>query len=239
MDERKQAEIEYPERVNAEGREWLRTKPFRNNPREVARHIIDFGYVVQLLEIEAGMEFCELACGSGWMTRWAARCGAHAVGYDISPGLIEIARAEAAAEGVECEFEVGDMEGLDLGRRFDSVLIYDGLHHSARPDLVLQTAARALRPGGRLLVAEPNWKHRFQGRAASKHYGTSELGYTPMQLKRLLHREGFTNVERFHNNRLRLFSNRPADVMSHIAEPWVYRALGPWWTRIWLRATAR
>jgi 2-polyprenyl-3-methyl-5-hydroxy-6-metoxy-1,4-benzoquinol methylase len=237
-DARKQAEIEYPERVPAEGREWLHTKPFRNNPREVARHVIDFGYVVQLLEIEAGMEFCELACGSGWMTRWAARCGAHAVGYDISPGLIEIARAEARAEGVECEFEIGDMEELDLGRHFDAVLIYDGVHHSARPDLVVRTAARALRPGGRFLLAEPNWKHRFQGRAASEEYGTSELGYTPMQLKRLLRREGFTHIERFHNNRLRLFSNRPLDVVSHLAEPWVYRVLGPWWTRIWLRATA-
>ena len=41
MDERKRAEVEYPERVGDAGREWLRTKPFANDPRETARHLID------------------------------------------------------------------------------------------------------------------------------------------------------------------------------------------------------
>jgi hypothetical protein len=88
------------------------------------------------------------------------------------------------------------------------------------------------------LLAEPNWKHRFQGREASRRYGATELGYTPRHLKRLLRRSGFSNVQRFHNNRKRLFSNRPADVFAHLAEPFVYRLLAPFWTQIWLRATA-
>jgi hypothetical protein len=64
------------------------------------------------------------------------------------------------------------------------------------------------------------------------------MGYSPRRLKRLLRDAGFTNVERFHNNRKRLFSNRPGEVGAHLVEPLVYRALGPWWTQIWLRATA-
>jgi SAM-dependent methyltransferase len=239
VEPRKRAESRYPEEIGPAGREWLRNKPFVHAPRETSRHLIDFGYVLQLLDLQAGMRLCELGCGPGWMTRFAARHGLAAVGYDISPAMIEIARERAAAEGVDARFEVGDMERLDLGRGFDACLTYDALHHSPRPDLVFRTAHRALRPGGRLLVAEPNWKQRFEGRGASAAYGTTELGYTPRRLKRLLREAGFTHVERFHNNRKRLFGNAPREVLAHLAEPIVYRALAPFWTQIWLRARAR
>ena len=208
-DPRKQAEIEYPNRAGDEGRDWIRSKPFRHNPRETARFLIDFGYVLQLLDLHAGTSLVELGCGSGWMTRLAARHGVHAEGYDISPAMIEIAREEAAREGLGVVFESGDYEQLDLGRRFDACLIYDALHHSERPELVLAAAQRALKPGGRLLVAEPNWKQRFQGRDASEEYGTTELGYSPRRLKRLLREAGFEDVHRFHNNRKRLSRTAP------------------------------
>ena len=237
-DERKQAEIDYPQAVGEEGRDWIRSKPFGHNPRETARFLIDFGYVLQLLDLHAGSSLVELGCGSGWMTRFAARHGVRAEGYDISPEMIEIARAEAAAEGLDVTFEAGDYEQLDLGRRFDACLIYDALHHSERPELVLAAAHRALKPGGRLLLAEPNWKQRYQGRKATDAYGTTELGYSPRHLKRLLRQQGFTDIRRFHNNRKRLFSNAPKETAAHLAEPLVYRLLSPFWTQIWLLARA-
>jgi 2-polyprenyl-3-methyl-5-hydroxy-6-metoxy-1,4-benzoquinol methylase len=237
-DDRKQAEIDYPSAVGEEGREWIRSKPFGHNPRETARFLIDFGYVLQLLDLHAGSSLVELGCGSGWMTRLAARHGVHAEGYDISPEMIEIARAEAEREGSQATFEAGDYETLDLGRRFDACLVYDALHHSEHPGLVLAAAHRALKPGGRLLLAEPNWKQRLQGRDASDAYGTTELGYSPRRLKHLLKDEGFTDIRRFHNNRKRLFSNGLGDTAAHLAEPLVYRILAPFWTQIWLRARA-
>jgi len=238
-DPRKQAEIDYPSAAGDEGRAWIRSKPFGHNPRETARFLIDFGYVLQLLDLHVGASLVELGCGSGWMTRLAARQGVHAEGYDISPEMIEIARAESEHEGLFVHFEAGDYEELDLGRRFDACLIYDALHHSERPELVLACAKRALKPGGRILLAEPNWKQRFQGRTASDAYGTTELGYSPRTLKRLLREAGFTDIRRFHNNRKRLFSNSPGDTAAHVAEPLVYRFLAPFWTQIWLRASTR
>ncbi|HEX9415887.1 MAG TPA: class I SAM-dependent methyltransferase [Gaiellaceae bacterium] len=236
---RKQAEVEYPDSVGTAGREWLRTKPFRHDPRETARLLIDFGYVLQLLDLHAGTKLCELGCGPGWMTRLAVRQGVEAVGYDISPEMIEIAREQARSERVDVSFEVGDMEQLDLGRRFDACLLYDALHHSGSPELVFRSAQRALRPGGRLLLAEPNWKQRFEGREAAERFGTTELGYSPRRLKHALKGAGFTEIERFHNNRKRLFSNSPRDLLAHLAEPIAYRVLAPFWTQIWLRAVAR
>ncbi|HUK95705.1 MAG TPA: class I SAM-dependent methyltransferase [Gaiellaceae bacterium] len=237
-EERKQAEIDYPSAVGEAGRTWLRSKPFANVPRESARLLIDFGYILQLLDLRAGMTLCELGCGSGWMTRFASRHGVFASGYDVSPEMIEIAREVTAREGLDAQFEVGDMEQLDLGRRFDACLLYDALHHTPRADLAFATARRALKAGGHLLLAEPNWKQRFEGTAATDEYGTTELGYTPHRLKKLLRAEGFTEIRRFHNNRKRLFSNAPRDVAAHLAEPWVYRLLAPFWTQIWLRARA-
>jgi 2-polyprenyl-3-methyl-5-hydroxy-6-metoxy-1,4-benzoquinol methylase len=238
-EERKQAEIDYPHAIGETGRAWVRSKPFGNEPRETARLLIDFGYVLQLLDLRPGVSLCELGCGSGWMTRLAARHGVHAEGYDISPEMIEIAREQAEAEGVGARFEAADMETLELGRRFDACLLYDALHHSPRADLVFTTAHRTLKPGGRLLLAEPNWKQRFQGRWAAGEYGVTEFGYSPRTLKKLMREAGFTEIRRFHNNRKRLFSNTPRDTAAHVAEPLVYRFLAPFWTQIWLRATAR
>jgi len=238
IESRKKAEIDYPSLIGESGRDWLRTKPFRNAPRVTARHVIDFGYVLQLLDLRPGMTLCELGCGPDWMTRLAARHGVRAVGYDVSPDMIAIAREISVGEGVQVSFEAGDMEALDLGRRFDTCLIYDALHHSPHADLVLRSAYLALRPGGRLLIAEPNWKQRFQGRDAVEEWGTTELGYTPRRLKKLLREAGFVTVERFHNNRKRLYSNAPRDIAFHLAEPFVYRLLAPFWTQIWLRAVS-
>jgi 2-polyprenyl-3-methyl-5-hydroxy-6-metoxy-1,4-benzoquinol methylase len=236
VDERQRGEVEYPERIGEAGRAWLRTKPFANDPRETARHLIDAGYVIELLELRPGMRFVELGCGSGWLTRFVARHGLDAHGYDIAPQMVEIAREQASAENVDAHFDVADYEQLDLERSFDACVTYDALHHSPRPELVLASARRALKPGGLLLVAEPNWKQRFQGRGAADEYGTNELGYSPHALKRMLKAEGFIEIRRFHNNRKRLFSNAPADVLAHLAEPIVYRVLGPFWTQVWLRA---
>jgi SAM-dependent methyltransferase len=237
-DRRKQAEREYPSRVDPGEHQWLETKPFGHDPRLTARHLIDFGYILQLLDLRAGTRLCELGCGSGWMTLLAARQGADGVGYDISPMMIEIARERAVAERLEARFEVGDMEALEVGRTFDACLLYDALHHSPRPDLVIRTAKRALRPGGRLLLVEPNWWHRSRGATASSEYGTTELGYTPRRLKNHLRQGGFVDIRRFQTNRKRLYSNAPKDILSHFAEPVAYRLLALFWTQVWLRGTA-
>jgi 2-polyprenyl-3-methyl-5-hydroxy-6-metoxy-1,4-benzoquinol methylase len=238
QDARKRAEIDYPDAVGAEGREWIRIKPFRSEPRMTGRLLIDFGYVLQLLDLQAGTSLVELGCGSGWMTRLAARHGVHAQGYDISPQMVEIAQAEADREGFGATFEAGDYETLDLGRRFDACLIYDALHHSERPERVLASAHRALKPGGRLLLVEPNLMHRFRGRGASDRYGTTELGYSSRRLKRLLREAGFVDVRRFHNNRKRLYSNSAGDTAAHVVEPIVYRLIGSFLTQIWLLGRA-
>ena len=81
---------------------------FRVDPRETARLLIDFGYVLQLLDLHTGSSLVELGCGSGWMTRLAARHGVHAEGYDISPEMIRLAQQQEEAQPTGVEYRVAD-----------------------------------------------------------------------------------------------------------------------------------
>src|SRR5262249_59664184 len=98
---------------------------------------IDRALTTPLSGLRDGVSPCELGCGTGWLSRFAARQGVRAVGFDISPGMVEIAREEAAREGVEVRYEGADMETLEPGERFSTFLVYDGLHRSSRPALLL------------------------------------------------------------------------------------------------------
>ena len=209
----KDAERAYPETVDETHRGWLHSKPFRNDSAETSRLLVDAALIILVLDLRDGVSLCELGCGTGWLSRLAARQGVRAVGYDISPGMVEIAREEAAREGVD-------------------------VHHSTRPDLVLATARKTLRPGGRLLLHEPNWMHRFAGRAASQEHGVTEAGYSARRLKQLVDAAGFTEVHRLHRTRRALHSNAPLDVARHFGGPLVTRAMGPFWSEVWVLADA-
>jgi SAM-dependent methyltransferase len=95
----------------------------------------------------------DAGCGTGEHTILAARHGADALGIDVSPRAIEIARRKAAMRGVGTIFQVLDALRLDtLGESFDTI-VDSGLFHvfddAARTRYV--TAVRAvLRPGGHL-----------------------------------------------------------------------------------------
>jgi SAM-dependent methyltransferase len=95
----------------------------------------------------------DAGCGTGEQTILAASCGARALGIDISPRAIEIARRKAAERGIDASFETLDALGLDtLGETFDTILD-SGLFHvfddAARARYVTAVHA-ALRPGGHL-----------------------------------------------------------------------------------------
>lgn len=70
---------------------------------------------------------------------------------DLSPEML----AASATINPECEHVAGDMRTLDLGRRFDVVLIHDAVMYMTTPEDVqsaLATAARHCRPGGGVVV---------------------------------------------------------------------------------------
>jgi SAM-dependent methyltransferase len=64
----------------------------------------------------------DMACGAGRHALLLAERGFRVVGVDLSPSLIELARASAKQRGVEVEFLIRDLRGLRLPKRFDLAL---------------------------------------------------------------------------------------------------------------------
>lgn len=127
---------------------------------------------IQRLAIPAGSRVLDVACGTGNTAIPLARSGCIVTGVDISTNLLEQARARAAAEGLNITFDEGDAEALPYpDASFDAVTTMFGAMFAPRPELVASEAARVLKPGG--LLAMANWNPAsFTGemfRAGAKH----------------------------------------------------------------------
>ncbi|HEV2713654.1 MAG TPA: class I SAM-dependent methyltransferase, partial [Terriglobales bacterium] len=101
-----------------------------------------------------GMRALELGCGTGYFTRELARSGAEIVALDVSPELLEIARANCSAPNVRYEIQNAyDLSYSDAA--FDSVVGSSVLHHLEIQD-ALREIYRVLKPGGSICFTEPN-----------------------------------------------------------------------------------
>src|SRR5438876_11212770 len=86
------------------------------------------------LDVPAGSQLLDVACGSGQVALWAARDGAHVTGVDIAPNLVQRAQARANAEGLKACFIEGDAEALPFeDASFDVVISLVGVMFAPRP----------------------------------------------------------------------------------------------------------
>lgn len=93
----------------------------------------------------------DVGCGTGEHALLAASLGHEVLGVDIAPRAVALARAKAAARGLEADFVVHDALRLsELDARFDTVLdcgLFHGLDDHERPAFV-DGLALVLAPGG-------------------------------------------------------------------------------------------
>jgi SAM-dependent methyltransferase len=115
--------------------------------------------LAKLLELGSPMRILDLACGFGRHANRLAALGHSVTGVDLMPGFLDIARRNAAAMKVEVDYRQGDMRRLSFSSEFDRVLLlftsfgYFGDDQNAQ---VLENMARALRPGGCLMLDVAN-----------------------------------------------------------------------------------
>ncbi|WP_461012168.1 class I SAM-dependent methyltransferase [Streptomyces capparidis] len=109
-----------------------------------------------LLDFPAGTRVLDLCCGPGLYLVPLARRGCDVTGVDLSPVMLERARAACAGAGVEVRLVRGDMLTHVEPGAYDVVLnvftsfgYFDDPRDNAR---VLRNAHDSLAPGGRLLV---------------------------------------------------------------------------------------
>jgi SAM-dependent methyltransferase len=114
--------------------------------------------VVGRMAAREGQRWLDLACGTGAVAELAARTGASVTGIDLSPGLIETAKARAADQGLDIDYRVGDCERLgDVeDASFDIVTSTCGVMFAPDHDATARELARVTKPGGRIGLA--NWE---------------------------------------------------------------------------------
>ncbi len=105
--------------------------------------------------IEEG-RLLDIGCGPGRLDRLlaAARPNLEVVGLDESTAMLR--QAEKGPNPANLEFREGKLEDADFAEDFDFALSVLSFHHWEEPLEGLEAAYRALRPGGRLWIYEPD-----------------------------------------------------------------------------------
>jgi SAM-dependent methyltransferase len=149
-----------PSKPAARGRPWfvdlfdedyLRTLPFLTPQATQA----EAEFVIQTMNLAAGAQVLDLGCGYGRHAMELAARGFHVVGLDLSTPLLVRGGEEAHRRGLTINFIRGDMRELDFDSQFDGAYCLFstfGYFDDETNKKTLMNVARALKPGGKVLV---------------------------------------------------------------------------------------
>jgi ArsR family transcriptional regulator len=133
----------------------------------------------------------DLGCGTGQVAAALAPFVRRVLAIDRSGEMLQAARRRLR-ECANVEIRRGELEALPIGDgELDAATLLLVLHHLPGPADALREAARALRPGGRLLICDmlPHDHEEYR-----QQMGHVWLGFAEKQLKVLLADAGFTGV---------------------------------------------
>jgi len=116
------------------------------------------------------------------------------LGIDIDPAGIEVLKQMGYS--AQC----ADVETMDLGQQFDTIVAGELIEHLENPGLFLRNMRRHLKPTGTLIISTPNpfyqgqsWKIWRYGRPMVHEDHTN--WQDPTTLTQLFHRTGFEPFE--------------------------------------------
>jgi SAM-dependent methyltransferase len=103
----------------------------------------------------SGKTVLDAGCGEGYNTRLLAKGGARVTGVDVSPRMIELARAEEEREPLGIRYEAASFSDLSLldDVTFDAVISSMALMDGADLEGALRELHRVLKPGGDLFFS--------------------------------------------------------------------------------------
>lgn len=122
---------------------WLRTRA----ERSAFARLLD-------ASIPGDAKIVEIGCGTGQMSLYLARADRMVIGCDLSRGALSLGAGAARRWGVDkVRFVECDLTNLPLREgAFDVVYCSGVLHHTPDPRASFRAIARAVRPGGMIVI---------------------------------------------------------------------------------------
>ena len=153
-------------------KQWDQIRSLHVDDAEIERAM------VSLIKPDEIGELLDIGTGTGRMLVLYGTQATRAVGIDLSRAMLSVARVNLEQAGLRnCQVRLGDMYQLPVASEsFDSVTIHQVLHYADSPADVIAEAARVLRPGGRLIVADfvPHGEEVLRDEHAHRRLGFSD-----------------------------------------------------------------
>jgi ArsR family transcriptional regulator len=133
----------------------------------------------------------DLGCGTGQISAALAPFVARIVAVDASAAMLQAAKRRLHAFG-NVDLRRGELEALPIDdNRLDAATLMLVLHHVPDPARALGEVARALKPGGRVVIADmlPHDRDNYR-----QQMGHVWLGFSNDQITTLLRESGFEPV---------------------------------------------
>lgn len=126
-------------------------------------------------------QLIDIGTGTGRMLEVFAGRAEQALGIDRSSEMLRLARAKLSERGLaNAELRQADLYALPLGdAAADLAIVHHVLHFAQQPGAAIAEAARVLKPGGRLLIADFAAHDREELRARDGH---TRLGFADEQM---------------------------------------------------------
>jgi len=175
----------------ANAAEWERIRalhaPEKDVEAAIARH----------LTARPIQNFLDAGTGTGRMLELIAPYATRAVGIDVSPDMLGIARDRLLRAGLQnAQVRLSDTYRLpfpngNAGQGFDVVLFHQVLHYLDDPGAAVAEAARVMAPGGRLLIADfASHKEEF----LRDEYAHRRLGFSDREVEGWFAAAGLSNA---------------------------------------------
>ncbi|WP_340108202.1 bifunctional 2-polyprenyl-6-hydroxyphenol methylase/3-demethylubiquinol 3-O-methyltransferase UbiG [Pikeienuella sp. HZG-20] len=104
-----------------------------------------------------GLAIADIGCGGGLTAEPMARLGAAVAGFDAAEESLAVARAHAAAGGLDIDYRAELAEDAAArGARYDVVLALEIVEHVADPAAFAAALGALLRPGGMAILSTLN-----------------------------------------------------------------------------------